>query len=111
MAAATYKVLGQVAPTGTTETTLYMVPGGVQAIAATLSIANITTTNVKVTVRVRPAGAAAVNKHILLNAVLVYPNTTPLIRGSFTLDATDVVSVQVDTANGAAVHLYGTEIG
>lgn len=110
MAGATYKVLGQVAPTGTTETTLYTVPGGAQSIGATLSICNITTTTVKVTVRVRPAGVAAANKHFLLKDVAVQPNTTPLVRGGLSLAATDVVSVQLDTANGAAVHLYGTEI-
>lgn len=110
MAAASYKVLGQVAPTGTTETTLYTVPGGADAIAATLTICNITTTTVKVTVRVRPAGAAAANKHFLLKDVAVLPGTTPIVRGGITLDATDLVTVQLDTANGAAVHLYGTEI-
>lgn len=110
MAAATYKVLGQVSPTGTTETTLYTVPGGTQAIGATFTLCNITTTTVKVTVRVRPAGVAAANKHFLLKDVSVYPGTTPVVRGGFTFAATDVVSVQLDTANGIAVHLYGTEI-
>lgn len=110
MAAAAYKVLGQVAPTATTETTLYTAPGGAQAIGATLAICNITTTVVKVTVRVRPAGAAAVNKHYLLKDVSVLPGTTPLVRGGITLAATDVVSVQLDTANGAAVQLFGTEL-
>lgn len=110
MAAAGYKVLGQVAPMVTTETTLYTVPGGAESIGSTLTICNITTATVKVTVRVRPAGAAAADKHYLLKDVAVDPGTTPLVRGGFTLAATDVVSVQVDTANGAAVHLYGTEI-
>lgn len=110
MTAATYKVLGQVSPTGTGETGLYTVPGGAQAIGATLTLCNITTTTVKVTVRVRPGGITAANKHFLLKDVAVDPGTTPLVRGGITLAATDQVTVQADTANGVAVHLYGTEI-
>lgn len=110
MAAASYKVLGQVAPIDTSETTVYAVPGATQAIGTSISICNITTVVVKVSVRVRPAGVAAANKHYFMKDVSVYPGTTPLVRPVFTLAATDVVSVQCDTANGIAAHLYGTEL-
>jgi hypothetical protein len=107
---AAYFVLGQIAPTGTSETTLYTVTSGKQAVCSSLTFCNITTSVVKVSVNVRPAGAAVAAKHALARNVSVAPGSTNVISVGLTLASTDVVSVNIDTANGLAVHLYGTEI-
>lgn len=107
---ATYYVLGQVAPANTSETTLYTVTAGKQAVCSSLTFCNLTTSAVKVSVNVRPAGAAVAAKHALTRNVSVAPGSTNVISVGLTLASTDVVSVNTDTANGIAVHLYGTEL-
>ena len=111
---AIYPVLGQVSPTGTAETALYTAPSGKYAIGSTLFLSNIThlgtPANIAVTVRVRPAGAAAANKHIIVPAVLLLPNQSLTMTVGVTLAATDVISVQSSVANGLAATLCGTEI-
>lgn len=111
MAAASYKVLAQVAPTTTSETLLYLVPGGYQAVASTLSLCNITAAVVKVSINVCPAGVSSANKHAFLRSTSVAPGTTATISVGMTLAQNDVVRIILDTANGVAAHLYGTEIG
>lgn len=112
MAAPIYRRLGAKSPTGTTEVTVAIVPGGKQWIAATLTLANITTSAVKVTVKTKVGGSDAVNPNddLFLKNVTVQPGTTPLVRGGLTLAGTDTVTVQCDTANGVTVQLYGTEL-
>jgi hypothetical protein len=105
---ANYSVLGQSAPTGTTETTLLTVATGKQVVTSTLSCCNLTTGFVKATVNVKPAGAATGNAHRLLYQTVVKPNQSLILTLGLTLGPTDVVSVQSDTANGLAFHLYGT---
>lgn len=111
MTAASYKVLGQQAPAGTTETTLYTVTSGKQAVISTITVANITTITVHYYVNIRPAGAAVAAKHALAYGATLVPGESDVITAGLTLDQTDVISVRSDTANGAAFQAFGTEIG
>jgi hypothetical protein len=106
--ASTYKVLGQVAPSATTNTTLYTVPSATSAVCSTLAICNrgVSTT---VRVAVRPAGASIANQHyIVYDASLNQYDTTFLTLG-ITLATTDVVTVYAGTAD-VSFSLFGSEI-
>jgi len=104
----THKVLGQSNPSATTLTTLYTVPASTQAIASTLSVANL---GVSTTFRVavRPAGASIANQHYLVYDASVNANDSFYLTLGISLAATDVVSVYAGTAN-LAFSLFGVEV-
>jgi hypothetical protein len=104
----THKVLGQSNPSATTLTTLYTVPSSTQAIASTLSVANL---GVSTTFRVavRPAGATIANQHYLVYDASVNANDSFYLTLGISLAATDVVSVYAGTAN-LAFSLFGVEV-
>ena len=109
---AIYPVLGQVSPTGTSQTTLYVVPAGKYVVGSTLFLANIThltsEADILVTVRVRPAGVTAVNKHIIVPGVRIQPRTVETVTAGFSMEAGDLMTVECDVANGLAASLFGT---
>jgi hypothetical protein len=103
-----HKVLGQSNPSATTLTTLYTVPASTQAIASTLSVANL---GVSTTFRVAvcPAGATIANQHYLAYDASVNANDSFYLTLGISLAATDVVSVYAGTAN-LAFSLFGVEV-
>lgn len=106
--AASYKVLGQVNPSATTNTTLYTVPSATQAVASTLSICNqgVSTT---VRVAVRPAGATLAAQHYIMYDSVVSANDSLFITIGVSLATTDVVTVYAGTAN-VSFNLFGSEV-
>lgn len=111
MAQAYYDPLGQVAPTSTSEQTLYTVPGGRQAIVSTISAcALITTGQVKVRLHICKAGASSSNANAFWRDLVLYPGQTETVTLGIGLGATAVLRVTSDTANGAAFSAFGTEI-
>ena len=104
----THKVLGQVAPTAATATTLYTVPAATQAVCSTLAICNrdIATTY---RVSVRPAGAAQDVKHYLVYDAVIAANDTIMLTIGITLASTDVVGVYAGTST-VTFALFGAEI-
>ena len=104
----THKVLGQVAPTAATATTLYTVPAATQAVCSTLAICNrdIATTY---QVSVRPAGAAQANQHYIVYDAVIAANDSILLTLGITLAATDVVTVYAGTS-ALSFSLFGAEI-
>lgn len=104
----THKVLGQVAPTAATATTLYTVPATTQAVCSTLSICNrdIATTY---RITVRPAGAALDVKHYLVYDAVIGVNDSIMLTLGITLAATDVVTVYAGTS-ALSFSLFGAEI-
>lgn len=107
--ATTYKVLGQSNPAATTMTTLYTVPSGTQAVASTISIANINGIAQTFRIAVRPGGAALDPKHYLDYDISVAASTSIKETIGITLAATDVVSVYA-SSTGLAFSLFGSEI-
>jgi len=103
-----HKVLAQSNPAATTLTTLYTVPASTQAIASTLSVANL---GVATTFRVavRPAGETVANRHYLVWDASVSANDSVFLTLGISLSATDVVSVFAGTAN-LAFSLFGVEV-
>jgi len=106
--ATNYKVLGQVVPAATTNTTLYTCATANGAVGSTLTICNQgLSTNVRAAVR--PAGAAIDPKHYVVYDTVVNSNDTMFLTIGVALANTDVVTVYAGTAN-VSFNLYGSEI-
>lgn len=105
----TIKVLGQSAPSATTLTTLYTVPGSTSTVVSTVTACNRASTVATFRVAVRPAGAAIANQHYLYYDVSLPGNSTFAATIGVTLATTDVVSVYASSAN-LSFNLFGTEI-
>ena len=105
----TYKVLGQSAPSATTNTDVYTVGSGKQAIISTITVANRGATTATYRIAIRPAGATLANQHYIAYDVAVAANdTTPLTLG-ISLTATDVITVYASNAN-LSFGVFGSEI-
>lgn len=107
--ATNYKVLGQVAPSATTDTTLYTVPASTQTVVSTINVCNRGTSAATVRIAVRPAGATLANLHYqAFDTVVDGSAILPLTIG-MTLNATDVITVRASTAN-FSFSAFGSEI-
>ena len=107
--AATYKVLGQSAPSATTATSLYTVPASTSTIVSTLTVCNRDTTAGTFRIAVRPAGATLETKHyIAYNTAIPGYDSISLTIG-MTLATTDVITVYAGTTT-LSFNLFGSEI-
>ena len=106
--ATVYKVLGQSAPSGATDTALYTVPSATSAVVSTLSVCNrgVSTT---FRVAVRPAGATLANQHYIVYDNYVNAGDAVFLTLGITLAATDVVTVRAGTAD-MSFSLFGSEL-
>jgi hypothetical protein len=104
-----YKVLGQSAPSATTNTTLYTVPAANQAVISTLIVANRADTAAAFRIAVRPGGATLANQHYIAYDVTVGPLDSTTLTLGLTLATTDVVTVYSSNAN-LSFSLFGSEI-
>lgn len=94
---ATYKVLGQSAPSATTATTLLTASSA--TIISTLNVANLGGTQDTIRIAVRPAGAALANQHYIAYGVPLAAGAVFSMQGGLTLANTDVVTVYTTTGN------------
>ena len=107
--ATTYKVLGQVAPSATTNTDLYTVGAGKSAVVSTIAITNRAATSATYRVAIRAGGAAISNEDYIAYDTTVSANNSTMITIGITLAATDVITVYASTAN-LSFNAFGTEI-
>jgi glucose-6-phosphate dehydrogenase assembly protein OpcA len=107
--ATTYKVLGQVAPSATTDTTLYTVGAGKSAVVSTIAIANRGATSATYRVAIRVAGAAISNEDYIAYDATITANNSTMITIGITLAATDVITVYASNAN-LSFNAFGSEI-
>lgn len=105
----TYKVLGQVAPSATTNSTLETVPSATQVVVSTIAVCNRAATAATYRIAVRPAGATISNEHYIAYDAPIAANNSTFITIGVTLAATDVVTVYASTAN-LSFSAFGTEI-
>jgi glucose-6-phosphate dehydrogenase assembly protein OpcA len=105
----TYKVLGQVAPSATTLTTLDTVPSATSAVVSTIAVCNRAASAATYRIAIRPAGAAIANEHYIAYDSTVAANDTTMLTIGITLAATDVISVYASTAN-LSFNAFGSEI-
>lgn len=108
--AASYKILGQAAPTNTNDTTLYTVPASTETIVSSLIVANIGTVATTFNVAIRPNGDTLANQHYIAKAVPIAGQDSTTLTLGLTMDASDVVTVSVGTANAIAFNLFGAEL-
>lgn len=107
--ATNYMVLGQVATSATTDTTLYTVPAATQAVISTVSVCNRGSTSATFRIAVRPNGTALANQHYVAYDVQVDANATVPWTIGITLGDTDVITVRASNAN-LSFSAFGSEI-
>jgi hypothetical protein len=105
----TYKVLGQSAPSATTDTTLYTVPASTQTVVSTIVVSNRSATAGSYRIAVRPLGAGISNQHYLAYDVAVGGGDSTTLTLGITLGATDVITVRASTAD-MSFSAFGSEI-
>lgn len=102
------KVLGQSAPSATTNTDVYTVPSAKEAVCSTVTICNRSGSTLTYRIAVRPAGATIANAHYLIYDATLPANSSDLLTIGITLAATDVVTVYASTAN-SSFSVFGDE--
>jgi hypothetical protein len=107
--ATVYKVLGQVEPAATTDTTLYTVPASTQAVCSTLSVCNKAATSGTFRVRIKINNAADDDKQYVIYGATIDANDTLLLTFGATLGAGDVVRVYASSAD-QTFQLFGSEL-
>jgi hypothetical protein len=105
----TYKVLGQVAPSVTTATTLYTVPASTSTVISTVNVCNRGAAVASFRLAVRPAGATLANEHYLAYDVGIPANDSIAVTIGVSLAATDVVTVYAGTST-MSFAAFGAEI-
>jgi hypothetical protein len=105
----TYKVLGQLAPSATTATTLYTVPSATSSVISTITICNRAATSATYRIAIRTAGATLSNEDYLAYDSTVPANDTISLTLGVTLATTDVITVYASTAN-LSFNIFGAEI-
>lgn len=106
--ALTYKVLGQSAPSASTNTDLYTVPAATSAVVSTLVVAN-RGASTTFRVAIRPAGATLANEHYVVYDSFVNQYDSVFLTLGITLATTDVVTVYAGAAT-VSFSLFGSEI-
>ncbi len=104
-----YKVLAQSAPSATTNTDIYTVGAGKQAIVSTITIANRSATAKTYRIAIRPAGATLANQHYIAYDVILPASDTVSLTLGITLAATDVITVYASTTD-LSFGVFGSEI-
>jgi hypothetical protein len=107
--ATTYKVLGQSAPSATTDTDVYTVPSATEAVVSTITICNRSAANKTYRIAVRPNGATIADEHYVAYDAVVGPNDTIALTLGITIDAADVVTVYASDAD-LSFSIFGSEI-
>jgi hypothetical protein len=105
----TYKVLGQSAPSATTNTDLYTVPAATSSVISTLVVANRAATTATYRIAIRPAGATVANQHYIAYDVVVGAADSTTLTLGITLAATDIITVYAGNAN-LSFSAFGSEI-
>lgn len=104
-----YKVLGQSAPSATTDTTLYTVPSATETVISTIVVANRAATAGTFRIAIRPNGATIANQHYIAYDVPIAANDSTTLTLGITLDAADVITVYASSAD-MSFNAFGSEI-
>ena len=107
--ATSYKVLGQSAPSATTNTDVYTVPSDRESVISTIVIANREATAGTFRLAVRPNGAAIADQHYLAYDVPIAASDSTTLTLGLTLGAADVITVYCSSAD-MSINIFGTEI-
>lgn len=105
----TYKVLGQSAPTATTDTDIYTVPSLTETVISTMVIANRSSSDATYRIAVRPDGATLANEHYVAYDITVGANDSTAVSLGITMNAADVLTVYASTGD-LSFNVFGSEI-
>jgi hypothetical protein len=105
----TYKVLGQVYPSATTNTTLYTVPASTQTVVSTITVCNQGVNSDAIRIAIRPAGATLATTHYIAFEEPIAGYSMMTITAGVTLAATDIVTVY-STTGTTSFNAFGSEI-
>ena len=104
-----YKVLGQSAPSATTDTDVYTVPSATEAVISTVVIANRSGSDATYRIAVRPDGATISDEHYVAYDITVGAGDSTALTLGITMNAADVLTVQASTAD-LSFSVFGSEI-
>jgi glucose-6-phosphate dehydrogenase assembly protein OpcA len=104
-----YAVLGQSAPSATTDTTLYTVPSSTQAVLSTVTVCNRSASAATFRIAVRPNGATLATSHYVAFDANIDANAIVALTLGITLGDTDVVTVRASSAD-LTFSAFGSEI-
>ena len=107
--ATTYKIIGQSAPSATTETDLYTVPAATQTIISTIVVANRSSSDATFRISIAPDGAATANSQFIAYDLSCGGNGINAFTFGLTMDATDKIRVYASSAN-LTFSAFGSEI-
>lgn len=107
--ATNYKVLGQSAPSATSDTTLYTVPSATEAVASTVFVCNRGSSATTYRIAIRPAGATLADQHYIAYDATISANDAVAITVGMTIEATDVVTIYAGNGD-LSFNLFGSEI-
>jgi hypothetical protein len=107
--AETVKVLAQLAPSATTLTDLYTVPGATSAVVSSLVVCNRGSVDTTFRVAVAVAGAVDATKQYIYYDTAVPGNDSYAVTIGKTFAATDVVRVYAGNGN-LSFNLFGSEL-
>jgi hypothetical protein len=107
--AQTYKVLGQVAPSGATNTDIYTVPSGTQSVISTISVCNSGIVSTDYRIAIRPTGEAISGKHYIAYNAFAEPYNSTFLTLGLSLGSSDVVTVYAGSGL-LSFGLFGIEI-
>jgi hypothetical protein len=107
--ATTYKVLGQSAPSATTNTDVYTVGSGKTAVISTITVCNRSATAATYRIAIRPSGATIANQHYIAYGATCPANDMIALTLGISVAATDVVTVYASSAD-LSFGVYGGEV-
>lgn len=110
MANPVYKILGQAAPTNTSNVNLLTVDSGQHEIVSTLVIANVTGSSATARVFARPGGTAAATSNAIMYDVTIAANSTNAFTLGIALEHTDIITVQSSVGNALTFTAFGVII-
>jgi len=103
------KVLGQSAPSATTLTDLYTVPGATSSTVSSVIVCNRGASSTTFRIAIAVAGAANEDKQYIYRDIPIPANDTFIATIGATLAATDKVRVYAGNAN-LSFNLFGVEV-
>jgi hypothetical protein len=105
-----YKILGQSAPSATTETVLYTVPASNAAVISTFAICNQSATPATYRIAVRPAAdSTTAAKHWIVFGATIDGSDATMLTLGITLSAGDTIRVFSSSAT-MSFSVFGSEI-
>jgi hypothetical protein len=106
---ATYKILGQSAPSASDTATLYVTPSDTQTVISTITVSNRSSSGADFRISVRPGGEALANKHYIAYDTPLTANDIIALTLGVCMSAGDVLEVYSSAAN-LSFSAFGSEM-